>query len=150
MGEARLGDFERDGVVAAPASKAGSKPVGAAGPVVGRPAGGRPNRRLTHGRAAEAGEDDCGSDWTAVWVMPNATLDEPIEASHAALVNGDDPRLRDVVPRHPGLERHPTSTPVSAFGGFRDAVCIASAQAQAQALSVPGASQDHIWTHAEI
>jgi hypothetical protein len=81
--------------------------------------------------------------------MPNVTVNEPIEASHAALVNGDDRRLRDVIRRHPGLERFlgtfrdefgteisptigmvredaPHVHTVSAFGGFRDAVCMSA------------------------
>jgi hypothetical protein len=44
--------------------------------------------------------------WTPVWAMPNVTLDEPIEASHAALVPCSDQRLREFARRHPALETY--------------------------------------------
>ena len=50
--------------------------------------------------------------WTPEWALPNVTLDEPIEASHAALVNCQDERLRQIAARHPGLKRF--------LGAFRD------------------------------
>jgi hypothetical protein len=90
------------------------------------------------------------SRWTAHWALPNVTLDEPIEASHAALVNCQDHRLREVAGQHPGLKRFlgafrdefgnrvcPTIAMIrgdapeyvrsdAALGGFRDAVCISA------------------------
>jgi hypothetical protein len=42
--------------------------------------------------------------WTPEWAMPNVTLDEPIEASHPALVNSDDKRLRSIARRRPAVE----------------------------------------------
>jgi hypothetical protein len=90
------------------------------------------------------------SGWTAHWALPNVTLDEPIEASHAALVNCQDERLREVAGQHPGLKRFlgafrdefgirvcPTIAMIrrdapefvrsdTALGGFRDAVCISA------------------------
>jgi hypothetical protein len=90
------------------------------------------------------------SGWAAHWALPNVTLDEPIEASHAALVNCQDERLREVAGRHPGLETflgafsdefgnrvYPTVAMIrgdapeyvrsdTALGGFRDAVCISA------------------------
>jgi hypothetical protein len=38
--------------------------------------------------------------WTPVWAMPNVTLDEPIEASHAALVPSHDPRVIELLKRY--------------------------------------------------
>jgi hypothetical protein len=88
--------------------------------------------------------------WTPECALPNVTLDEPIEASHAALVNGQDERLRQVAARHPGLETFlgafrdefgnqicPTIAMVredapngvktlTALGGFRDAVSVSA------------------------
>ena len=88
--------------------------------------------------------------WTPEWAMPNVTLDEPIEASHAALVNSDDERLRSIARRRPAVETFlsafrdefgtqiwPTIAMVredappgvriaAAFGGFRDAVCVSA------------------------
>jgi hypothetical protein len=97
--------------------------------------------------------------WTPVWAMPNVTLDDPIEASHAVLVPCSDQRLREAVRLHPKLETFfrafrdefgtqiesaigmvredaPTSVKtVTAFGGFRDAICF-SAIAAGQSLSL--------------
>jgi hypothetical protein len=97
--------------------------------------------------------------WTPVWAMPNVTLDEPIEASHAALVPCSDERLCEAVRLHPTLETFvrafrdefgtqiepaigmvredaPTGVKtVTAFGGFRDAICL-SAIAAGQSLSL--------------
>jgi hypothetical protein len=42
--------------------------------------------------------------WTAHWALPNVTLDEPTESSHAALVNSDDERLRSIARRRPAVE----------------------------------------------
>ena len=39
--------------------------------------------------------------WTPVWAMPNVTLDEPIEASHAALVPSHDQRVLEFAKREP-------------------------------------------------
>jgi len=88
--------------------------------------------------------------WTPEWAMPNVTLNEPIEASHAALVNSDDERLRSIARRRPAVETFlsafrdefgtqiwPTIAMVredappgvriaAAFGGFRDAVCVSA------------------------
>ena len=89
--------------------------------------------------------------WTPVWAMPNITLDEPIEASHAALVPSHDQRVLEFAEREPvfgvylkafrsefGIQFQPTIGlahedarktvfTVSAFGGFRDAVCMSAA-----------------------
>jgi hypothetical protein len=82
--------------------------------------------------------------------MPNVTLEESIEASHVALVNSHDERLRSIAHRNRGLEKFlgafrdefgnqilPTIgivrddacqivQTVAAFGGFRDAVCVSA------------------------
>jgi hypothetical protein len=39
--------------------------------------------------------------WTPVWAMPNVTLDEPIEASHAALVPSHDHRVLEFAKQEP-------------------------------------------------
>jgi hypothetical protein len=96
--------------------------------------------------------DDASSalGWTPEWAMPNVTLNEPIEASHAALVNSDDERLRSIARRRPAVETFlsafrdefgsqiwPTIAMVregapprvrtpTALGGFRDAVCVSA------------------------
>jgi hypothetical protein len=88
--------------------------------------------------------------WTPVWAMPNVTLDQPIEASHAALVPSGDERLRSIAESKPALwtfltafrdefgnQIHPTIgmvredslqgvKTVTAFAGFRDAVCLSA------------------------
>ena len=85
--------------------------------------------------------------WTPEWVMPNVTLDEPIEASYAALVNSGDERLHSIARRRPAVETFlsafrdefqtqiwPTDSDDSrrrstgcqdrrGLRGFRDAVC---------------------------
>jgi hypothetical protein len=82
--------------------------------------------------------------------MPNLTLDEPIEASHAALVPCSDERLREFARHHPALETYLSAfrnefgtqisstvgmvrndayhnvNSVTAFGGFRDAACVSA------------------------
>jgi len=82
--------------------------------------------------------------------MPNLTLKESIEASHAALVNSDDERLRSIARRRPAVETFlsafrdefgtqvsptiamvredapPGVRTVTALGGFRDAVCVSA------------------------
>ena len=73
------------------------------------------DRRRWPSRRARTTDDaaiSSTSRWTAHWALPNVTLDEPIEASHAALVNCQDDRLREVAGQHPGLERF--------LGAFRD------------------------------
>jgi hypothetical protein len=88
--------------------------------------------------------------WVLVWAMPNVTLDAPIEASHVALVPSNDERLLAIARRKPALAtflgafRNEFETWVSptiglvredarkgvftvtAFGGFRDAVCVSA------------------------
>jgi hypothetical protein len=88
--------------------------------------------------------------WTPVWAMPNVTLDEPIEASHAALVPSHDHRVLEFAKQEPvfavylkafrnefGTQFQPTIGlahedarksvfTVTAFGGFRDAVCMSA------------------------
>jgi hypothetical protein len=90
------------------------------------------------------------SDWTAVWAMPNVTLDDPVETSHAVLATLRDERLRAIVNRTPTLRKYlekfrdefgtqisPTvamlreGSPegvqtVAAFAGLRDAVCMSA------------------------
>ncbi len=107
----------------------------------------------------EASERASTPGWTPVWAMPNVTLDEPIEASHAALVPCSDERLREIARRHSALgtflsafrdefgtqieptmamlrEDVPASVKtVPAFGGFRDAVCV-SAIVRGQGLTL--------------
>jgi hypothetical protein len=39
--------------------------------------------------------------WTPVWAMPNVTLDEPIEASHTALVPSHDHRVLEFAKQEP-------------------------------------------------
>ena len=51
----------------------------------------------------EASERASTPGWTPVWAMPNVTLDEPIEASHAALVPCSDERLREIARRRSAL-----------------------------------------------
>ena len=88
--------------------------------------------------------------WTPVWAMPNVTFDEPIEASHAALVPSHDQRVLEFAKREPvfgvylkafrnefGTRFQPTIGlahedarkrvfTATAFGGFRDAVCMSA------------------------
>ena len=88
--------------------------------------------------------------WTPFWAMPNLTLDEPIEASHAALVPTGDERLRELARRHPALDAFlnafhnefgvrvsatvamfrddapETVKTKAALNGFRDAVCVSA------------------------
>jgi hypothetical protein len=88
--------------------------------------------------------------WMPVRVMPNVTLDEAIEASHAALVPCSDRRVCAIADRRPALKtslaafRDEFGTPVlptvamfredapdgvrtdTAIGGFRDAVCVSA------------------------
>jgi hypothetical protein len=90
------------------------------------------------------------ASWTPVWVMPNVTLEESIEASHAALVNRHDERLCSIARRCPALETFlnafrdefetqiwptiamvregvaPRVRTVTALSGFRDAVCVSA------------------------
>ena len=88
--------------------------------------------------------------WALVWAMPNVTLNEPVEASHAALVPCSDRRLCAIADRRPalktflgafrdefGIQILPTIAmvradapdsvrTVTALGGFRDAVCVSA------------------------
>ena len=88
--------------------------------------------------------------WALVWAMPNVTLNEPVEASHAALVPTSDERLCSIARRRPaiktfrgafrdefGIQILPTIAmvredappgvrTVTALGGFRDAVCVSA------------------------
>jgi hypothetical protein len=98
----------------------------------------------------ESRDDVSPLGWTPVWAMPNVTVDEAIEASHAALVPCSDRRLCAVVNRDPALKTFlgafrdefgnrisPTVAMIrkdaadsvrsdTALGGFRDAVCISA------------------------
>jgi len=82
--------------------------------------------------------------------MPNVTLDDPVETSHAALVTLQDERLRAIAEQHTtfdvflrsfrnefGVQISPTVAllregapesvrTVEAFGGLRDAVCVSA------------------------
>jgi hypothetical protein len=97
--------------------------------------------------------------WVPVWAMPNLHIDLPIEASLAALVPYNDERLRSSAQNKPALttflhafrnefgsEISPTIgmiredanrgvKTVTAFGGFRDAVCV-SAVVKGHALTM--------------
>jgi hypothetical protein len=97
--------------------------------------------------------------WTLVWALPNVTFDEPIEVSHVALVPWNDERLLSLSRHHSALEpfrsafRNEFGTPIqptfgmlrvdapfsvkslTAFGGFRDAVCV-STIVRGQALTL--------------
>ena len=88
--------------------------------------------------------------WTPVWAMPNLTLDEAIDGSRVALAPSHDPRVIELLKRYPifktylrsfrdefgtkvsptiGLVRQDASSSVqtvTAFGGFRDAVCFSA------------------------
>ena len=88
--------------------------------------------------------------WKAVSLLPNLTLEAPIEASHAALVPCHDERLREIADQRPelqsfvgafcnefgnqiwptiGLVREDVPRTISntiVFGGFRDAVCVSA------------------------
>lgn len=88
--------------------------------------------------------------WVPVWALPNVELDEPIEASHAALVGCDDKRLLSLARHSPAFETFRTAfrnefgtqicptiglvredapasvKTVTAYGGFRDAVCVSA------------------------
>ena len=87
--------------------------------------------------------------WTPVCAIPNVTLEESIEASHAALVPCGDERLRSIADHHPALNRFlsafrdefgskicptigmvrqdaPHVSAVRAFGAFPDAVCFSA------------------------
>jgi hypothetical protein len=90
------------------------------------------------------------ASWMPVWAMPNVTLEGPVEASHAALVPSKDERLVALAREKPALETFlsafhnefgnqvaPTIglvredalksvLTVTAFGGFRDAVCMSA------------------------
>ena len=90
------------------------------------------------------------ASWTPVWAMPNVTLAAPVEASHAALVPSNDDRLVALARRKPALETFLSAfhnefgnqvaatiglvpedalksvLTVTAFGGFRDAVCMSA------------------------
>jgi hypothetical protein len=90
------------------------------------------------------------ASWIPVWAMPNVTLDAPVEASHAALVPSNDDRLVALSRQKPALEAFLSSfhnefgnqvaptiglvredslksvLTVTAFGGFRDAVCMSA------------------------
>jgi hypothetical protein len=94
--------------------------------------------------------DSSVPNWTAVWALPNVTIDEPIETSLAALVPCTDDRLVSLGNEHPALKtfvsafRDEFGTPIcptigmvrvgapqvikmtATFGGFRDAVCFAA------------------------
>jgi hypothetical protein len=89
-------------------------------------------------------------DWVPVWAMPNVTLDDRVETSHAALVTLHDQRLRAIAERRAtidaflrsfrdefGVQISPTVAmlrqgapesvrTVAAFGGLRDAVCVSA------------------------
>jgi hypothetical protein len=97
--------------------------------------------------------------WVPVWAMPNLHIDLPIEASHAALVPSNDARLRSSAQNKPALtaflhafrnefgnqilptigmvreDAHGDVKTVTAFGGFRDAVCV-SAVVKGHALTM--------------
>lgn len=102
---------------------------------------------------AKTGADAATSSaphWKAVSVLPNVTLDAPIEASHAALVPYHDDRFREIAGQRPelqsfvgafcnefgnqiwptiGLAREEVARTISntvVFGGFRDAVCVSA------------------------
>jgi len=88
--------------------------------------------------------------WSPVWAMPNVTLDEAINASHVALAPSHDQRVLEFAKREPvfgvylkafrnefGAQFQPTIGlahedarksvfTVTAFGGFRDAVCMSA------------------------
>jgi hypothetical protein len=88
--------------------------------------------------------------WTPVWAMPNVTLNDPVETSHAALVTLQDDRLRAIAERRTTIDAflrsfrdefgHQISPTVAmlregapksvrtveAFGGLRDAVCVSA------------------------
>jgi hypothetical protein len=90
------------------------------------------------------------SDWIPVWAMPNVTLDDPVETSHAALATLHDERLRAIAKRRTtidaflrsfrnefGVQISPTVAmlregapesvrTVGAFGCLRDAVCVSA------------------------
>jgi hypothetical protein len=90
------------------------------------------------------------ASWIPVWAMPNISISVPIEASHAALVPSGDERLRSIAESKPALwtfltafrdefgnQIHPTIgmvredslqrvKTVTAFAGFRDAVCVSA------------------------
>ena len=90
------------------------------------------------------------SGWMPVWVMPNVTLDEPIETPHATFVPLHDERLCGIADQNPTLQtflgafRDEFGTQISptvamlregapesvrtvpAFGGLRDAVCVSA------------------------
>jgi hypothetical protein len=97
--------------------------------------------------------------WVPVWAMPNLHIDIPIEVSHAALVPCTDERLRSSAQNKPALtvflhafrnefgnqilptigmvreDAYSGVKTVTAFGGFRDAVCV-SAVAKGHALAM--------------
>jgi hypothetical protein len=88
--------------------------------------------------------------WSPVWAMPNVTLDEAVNASHVALAPSHDQRVLEFAKREPvfgvylkafrnefGAQFQPTIGlahedarksvfTVTAFGGFRDAVCMSA------------------------
>jgi hypothetical protein len=103
--------------------------------------------------------DSPAQNWTPVWAMPNVTLDEPIETAFAALVPCNDRRLVSLARGHPAFKSFvrafrdefgsricptigivqenapPRIKTVTAFGGFRDAVCF-SAIVAGQSLAI--------------
>jgi hypothetical protein len=105
-------------------------------------------------RAGESGQTTADAAtssaprWKAICVLPNVTLDAPIEASRAALVPCHDDRFREIAGQRPelqsfvgafcnefgnqiwptiGLVREDAPRSISnttVFGAFRDAVCV--------------------------
>jgi hypothetical protein len=110
--------------------------------------------------------------WKAVCILPNVTLDAPIEASHAALVPCHDERFREIAGQRPalqsfvgafcnefgnqisptiGLAREDTPRSIAntvVFGGFRDAVCV-SAIVAGQGLTLKWRSPDRGILHSD-
>jgi hypothetical protein len=110
--------------------------------------------------------------WKAVCVLPNVTLDTPIEASHAALVPCHDERFREITGQRPalqsfvgafcnefgnrisptiGLAREDTPRSIAntiVFGGFRDAVCV-SAIVAGQGLALKWGNPDRGILHSD-
>ena len=107
-----------------------------------------------------------GSGWKPVCAMPNVTLAEPIEASHAALVPCSDERFREIAGLRPevqtfvgafcdefgaqiwptiGLVREEVPWSIAntvAFSAFRDAVCVSTVVA-GQSLTLKWNRPDH-------
>jgi hypothetical protein len=113
----------------------------------------------------QAADEATAPGWTPVWAMPNVTLDAPIEASHAALVPSNDERLVALALQKPALmaflsafrdefgnqisptiglvreDARKSVLTVTAFGGFRDAVCISAV--------ITGQTRTAQWGHSQ-